>query len=111
MLTTNSPGRKYYLHGITDDHAIQFWKKYDLDIEKDVFVKGVLAVRERAKIMAVFEESPQLQELKFGPYKLTELELRVLKNAWTRTPKQTVRQLSRLHWILIVACIFAAITQ
>jgi hypothetical protein len=49
--------------------------------------------------------------LTIGEHKYTKLESQVLYLAWTRTKRETFRNLSRLHRLLIAACIYAAMTQ
>jgi hypothetical protein len=121
--------RKYPLSGATQEHAEEFYERNQLFIEKDVFVRGVLAVRHQEDIEGELKdiakrraenakergEDPKpwkhLVELRIGTHLYTRLESEVLCNAWTRTQKETFQSLSRLHRLLIVACIYAAMTQ
>lgn len=115
-LLSNRPGPKYYLHGVTDKDTHRFWSKYKLQIEEDVFTKGVLFMRHLPQLVAAFENEKIQRRtlhtgLKIGNYEYTELEWQSIRNSLTRNKWETVCNLSRLHWILIVACIFAAMTQ
>jgi hypothetical protein len=121
--------RKYPLSGVTQQHAEEFHERNQLPIEKDVFVRGVLAIRHQEEIEGEFEDiarqrandareqgqDPEpwkhLIQLRIGTHVYTRIESEVLCNAWTRTRKETFRGLSRLHKLLIVACIYAAMTQ
>jgi hypothetical protein len=115
-------GIAYPLNGATEKHAEKFYERYQLPIEKDVFIRGVLAVRSQAEIEFQFKEIAGKRaidaderrlpiELRIGDHKYTRLESEVLYNAWTRGRKATLMNLSRLHRLLIVACIYAAMTQ
>jgi hypothetical protein len=110
------------LNGATERHAKRFYERYQLPIEEDQFVRGVLAVRSQDEIEVLFREIADKRArdvdersrpiiLKIGHHKYTRLESDVLYNAWTRGKRATLRNLSRLHWLLIFACIYAAITQ
>jgi hypothetical protein len=118
----NRIGSIFPLNGVKESHAERFLEFYQLPIEKDVFVRGVLAVRSRDEIEARFkqiadqhandtDEKVRPVELQIGTHKYTRLETEVLYNAWTRGKKATLMNLSRLHRLLIFACIYAAMTQ
>ncbi|KAI9660944.1 MAG: hypothetical protein M1821_009271 [Bathelium mastoideum] len=112
-------GEKYPLNGVTDEHARQFRNKYKLfRVEEDVFIRGVLATRQRAVIEARFRKAFKdlgredvSFKLKIGTYTFTDSEVESFKGAWTRGKWETLLHISRLHWLLIVTCIFAAVTQ
>ncbi|KAI9686894.1 MAG: hypothetical protein M1822_002647 [Bathelium mastoideum] len=111
-------GENYPLNGVTDEHARQFRKKYKLQVEEDVFIRGVLATRNRAVIEARFRKAIEVSgrqdvslKLKIGTYTFTDLEVESLKGSWTRGRWETLRHTARLHWLLIVTCNFAAVTQ
>jgi hypothetical protein len=106
----DSPGTKYYLNGITDEHARAFHTHYELEIEEGVFIRGVLAMRHRTQLEHMLK-SDDWQGIEVADQKFTPLEFKVIKRNWTRERWDTLRHLSRLHRILIVACIFAAMTQ
>lgn len=110
LTEAGSPGTKYYLNGVTDEHAIRFHEHYKLDIEREVFIRGVLAMRHRIQLEQMLK-SDHWRGIKIADYEFTDLEFKILKRTWTRGRKDTLRHLSRLHWILIVACVFAAMTQ
>lgn len=87
-----------------------------------MFVRGVLALRSRVLIERKFadiarsrlrnlDERGSVLLLRIGQHEYSKLETEVLYNAWTRNKKETLKNLSRLHRLLIVACIFAAMTQ
>jgi hypothetical protein len=109
---------KYPLNGVTEQDVISFYDTYELPIGRDVFIRGVLALRHQAFIEPWFRQfaksSPKTCpaiELNIGTHKYTKLEIEVLYNAWTRGKIETLKNLSRLHRLLIVACIYAAMTQ
>lgn len=103
---------KYPLDGVTEAHAKTFWETYNLPIELDVFIRGVLAVRSQEEIEECIRGTAGRPfELTMGNHKYTQLESAVLYNAWTRGRWEIFRNLSRSHCLLIVACIYAAITQ
>jgi len=51
------------------------------------------------------------KRLKLGEHEYSKIETEVLYNAWMRGKIETLKSLSRLHRLLIVACIYAAMTQ
>ena len=111
------------LNGVTQVEAQRFHKKYRIPVERDVIVRGVLALRSQVDIKVEFEaiqdwrsgnpnEPHRPIELRVGEHKYTRLESEVLYRAFLPQSRwETLRNLSRLHWLLIVACIFAAMTQ
>lgn len=111
------------LNGVTAEDAVRFHVKYQLPVEENVFVRGVLALRSQVDIKAKFESirksrlghpNEQLSpiELRVGEHVYTGLESEILYKAFLpQSRKETLRNLSRLHRLLIVACIFAAMTQ
>ncbi|KAI0604133.1 MFS sugar transporter like protein [Pyrenophora tritici-repentis] len=111
-------GSSYPLDGVTEQDAIRFHNEYELPIEQDQFVRGVLALRHQASIeprlRKIVRSSPEARvgtKLRIGKHRYTRLEIDVLYNAWTRSKTETLRNLSRLHRLLVVACIYAAMTQ
>lgn len=102
---------------------MKFHKDYELPAEQDMFVRGVLALRSRLDIKAEFEAIQRLRlgipdephhpiELQIGEQKYTRLESDILYKAFLPQSRwETLKGLSRLHRLLIVACIFAAMTQ
>jgi len=114
----SSVGSRYPLNGVAEQDIIWFYDAYELPIEKDVFIRGVLALRHQTFIEPRFRqlarsspEAPVGTKLSIGTHKYTRLEIEVLYNAWTRGKRETLKNLSRLHRLLIVACIYAAMTQ
>lgn len=107
----------YPLNGVTEQHATDFYNGHYLPVEKDVFIRGVIALRSRDDIESKFREylhdpeSRQTIRLRIGKHKYSRIETAVLYNAWMRSKRETLRHLSRLHRLLIVACIYAAMTQ
>jgi len=111
------------LNRVTEENAIRFHTKYQLPVEQDIFVRGVLALRSQVDIKAEFEfiqasrsehpnEPHRPIELRVGKQRYTRLESEVLYKAFLPQSRwETLRCLSRLHRLLIVACIFAAMTQ
>lgn len=107
------------LNGVTQEEARTFYKKYRVPVERGVFVRGVLALRTQGDIRTVFEniqdsrsKTPGPIELFVGEQRYTRLESEMLYKAFLpQTRWETLRSLSRLHRLLIVACIFAAVTQ
>jgi hypothetical protein len=110
------------LNLVTAQHAIRFRERYQLPIEEAVFVRGVLALRSQDLIESKFkrfarERSRDANEwhgaiqLRLGDHEYTKLETEVMYNAWTRGKIETLRNFSLLHRLLVVACIYAAMTQ
>ena len=111
------------LNNVTQKEAKRFHKKYRIPVERDVFIRGVLALRSQVDIKAAFEDvqSARLEhpngphsriELRVGEEKYTRLESEILYKAFLPQGRmETLRSLSRLHRLLIIACIFAAMTQ
>ena len=120
-----------YLSELTQSQAERFHKKYQLRVERDVFVRGVFALRSQSDITNEFSiiqasyprhpNEPQIPiELRVGKHRYTRLESEILYKAFLPEGKwegkwqgkwETLKNLSRLHRLLIVACIFAAMTQ
>jgi len=123
LTMVNSVEEDNPLNRVTEENAIRFHMKYDLPVEQDVFVRGVLALRSQVDIKPEFEiiqtwrkghpnEPHRPIELRVGEQRYTRLESEVLYKAFLPQSRwQTLRSLSRLHRLLIVACIFAAMTQ
>jgi hypothetical protein len=122
LADNQSIGKRYPLNKVNEKHAEKFYDRYQLQVEKDVFIRGVLAVRSQHDIEFLFKEIARKRvgdatqrhrpiELKIGSHEYTRLESEILYNAWTRGKKATLMNLSRLHRLLIVACIYAAMTQ
>lgn len=124
------PGEGLPLHEVTEFHASKFHDLYDLQthIEKDVFIRGVLALRSQLDIEAKFDATienedstdfihqavdPTKIELRLGEHRYTRLESQILYTAWKRSNSKwkTLKSLSAMHRLLIVACIYAAMTQ
>jgi hypothetical protein len=120
--------------------AAEFHKRNELLVEKEVLVRGVLALLHQNEIQSKFKKimkkiaksestswyaiswsflfsffkrqtPPNPVILTVGKHRYTRLESQVLYLAWTRTKGETFRNLSRLHRLLIAACIYAAMTQ
>jgi hypothetical protein len=120
---SHSPLNYTPLSGVTPIEAKRFHKKYRLPVERDVFVRGVLALRSQDDIKVQFENIQDTRskapdaphrpiELRVGEQRYTRLESDILYKAFLPQSRwETLRSLSRLHWLLIVACIFAAMTQ
>jgi hypothetical protein len=119
---SNSIGLRFPLNLVTEQHAIRFQKLYQLPIEEAVFVRGVLALRSQDLILPAFEKIAKTRsrdgnewnspiQLKIGDHEYSRLETEILYNAWTRSKIETLKHFSMLHWLLIVACIYAAMTQ
>lgn len=115
-------GKRYPLNRLRAKHASAFHEKYQLPIERDVFVRGVFAIRSQVDIQTKFnsikerrspagDEWSEPIELSIGQHTFTALESEVIYKAWTRDARETLMNLSRLHRLLIVACSFAAMTQ
>ncbi|KAI4644271.1 hypothetical protein J4E93_006171 [Alternaria ventricosa] len=95
------------LNGVTQENAIRFHMKYDLPVEQDVFVRGVLALRSQVDIKPVFEriqtrrrehpnEPRRPIELHVGEQRYTRLESEVLYKAFLPQSRwETLRSLSR----------------
>ena len=119
---------------------MEFHRRNRLPIEEEVSVRGALAVLHQNEILRKFRKiakkiskiedtswyamfwnfllsffkhqtPPNPVILTIGEHKYTRLESQVLYLAWTRTKRETFRNLSRLHRLLIAACIYAAMTQ
>jgi hypothetical protein len=111
------------LNKVTEKEAVRFHRKYQLQVEQDVFVRGVIALRSQVDIKAEFEVIQELRskepnvphnpiELRVGEHRYTRLESEILyKDFLPQSRKETLGSLSRLHRLLIVACIYAAMTQ
>lgn len=119
------------LQRFTESDAEDFHKRNQLPVERDVFVRGVMALRHQSEIRFKFEKIAEKEaenkkeakkigtahiphkpvSLKIQTHEYTELESEVLYQAWTRSKKETFRNLSRLHRLLVVTCIYAAMTQ
>lgn len=110
-----SVGDRYPLNGVDEVHARQFLAKYRLRIDPDLFIRGFLAFRHRhdiePRLRRKLDSTSPPYELKIGDHEYKPLEVEVLQQFWTRGKWETLRHMSRLHWLLIVACIFAAMTQ
>ncbi|KAJ8117086.1 hypothetical protein OPT61_g1627 [Boeremia exigua] len=108
---------RYPLNRVTERHAAYFYSRHDLPIEEDLFIRGVLALRSQDDIESEFRklvcagEWDQNTRLRIGDHEYSRIETEVLYNAWMRGKRETLRNLSRLHRLLIVACIYAAMTQ
>jgi hypothetical protein len=118
----NSVGSRFPLNLVTAQHAIEFHRRYQLPIEEAVFVRGVLALRSQDLIESKFKRFAKNRsraanewhgaiQLRLGNHEYTKLETEVLYNAWTRGKIETLKNFSLLHRLLVVACIFAAMTQ
>jgi hypothetical protein len=119
----SSVGKRYPLNLVTARHAIEFHRRYQLPIEEAVFVRGVLALRSQDLIEQKFKRFPRSErstdanewrgafQLRLGDHEYTKLETEVLYNAWTMGKIETLKSFSLLHRLLVVACIYAAMTQ
>jgi hypothetical protein len=118
----NSVGKRFPLNLVTAQHAIRFRKRYQLPIEEAVFVRGVLALRSQDLIESKFKrfarersrdanEWHEAIQLRLGDHEYTKLETEVMYNAWTWGKIETLRNFSLLHRLLVVDCIYAAMTQ
>jgi hypothetical protein len=111
------------LNGVNEEYAIKFLTRYQLPVEQDVFVRGVIALRSQVDIKveleAIQEERSQSPngpqypiELRVGKHTYTQLESEILYRAFLPQSRwKTLKSLSRLHRLLIIACIYAAMTQ
>jgi hypothetical protein len=126
-------GRREPLNQLEEHHISDFHERNHLPIEKEVFIRGVLAYRHRVQIEGQFDsianDRPATKgkknekdkkdykswghriDMNIGTHSYTRIESEVIHNAWTRDRKDTFMNLSRLHRLLIVACIYAAMTQ
>jgi hypothetical protein len=118
----DSIGSHFPLNRLKAKHASDFHEKYQLPIDKAVFVRGVLALRSQFDIQPKFNDIKEIRspdgnewsepiELSIGQHTFTRLESEIIYKAWTRNARETLMSLSRLHRLLIVACSFAAMTQ
>ena len=101
------------LKGVEETHIRKFHERNDLPIEEEIFVRGVLAFRHQKQLLGVFEDTSANVDIdmEIGDHQYTKQETEVIRKAWTRNRLETFRNLARLHRLLIVACIFAAMTQ
>ncbi|KAH6629841.1 major facilitator superfamily domain-containing protein [Boeremia exigua] len=125
------------LYGVTKEYAEAFYDIAQLPIEREVFKRGVIALRHQPELQHKFiedmeAESIEKEKVKDNPLadhtphkpiplrifdlEYTELESETLYAAWTKTEKissqwETFKNLSRLHHLLIVTCVYAAMTQ
>jgi len=125
LIMLYSPSIYNPLSGVTHKEAQRFHEKYQLPglVEQDVFIRGVIALRSQSDITNLFEDVRDARsktpkelhrpiELSVGEQKYTRLESQILYKAFLPQSRwETLRDISRLHRLLIMACILAAVTQ
>jgi hypothetical protein len=109
----DSVGPREPLKGVEEAHIRHFYETNHLPIELEIFIRGVLAFRHQKQILGEFEDIPANVDIdmKIGVHQYTKQETEVIRKAWTKNRLGTFRNLARLHRLLIVACIYAAMTQ